>query len=469
MKRLSLIILLLSVGLNACKRATPEEYGKITNNPKYYHDAIDKVTEVIIHDIFSPPVASRIYSYVTLAGYEALVPSDDSFLSMSGQFKGFDNVPQPEEGEEYCYPLASIKALFTVARSQTFTVEKYDEFENGVYADFKEAGVPSDVYKRSMAYGEEIAKHVMEYAKGDNYAQTRGLRYTVKNEPGYWVPTPPQYADAMEPYWNTIRLTVLDSVNQFPAPPCPTYSLDKNSEFWKEVMEVYRINQNISDDQRNMAWFWDDNAFVMNVQGHVMFANKKMTPGGHWLAICTTALKQQEKSMLESAEAYMMTSAALHDGFITCWNEKYLTEKIRPETVINSEMDADDTPFLQTPPFPEYTSGHSTISAAAAEVLTGLLGDNVSFTDSTEFAYGHGVKTFPSFREAATACSYSRMYGGIHYRTAVEEGQTCGIEVGQYILHAVKTRKGETVEKLTQQEIESDLGWMWSLREKYDF
>ncbi|MGR3811382.1 vanadium-dependent haloperoxidase [Jiulongibacter sp. NS-SX5] len=469
MKNLGLLILAVFIVASSCSRKTPEEYGQVTNNPQYYHDAIDKVTEVIIHDIFSPPVASRIYSYSTLAGYEALAPSDERFQSLDGQFKDFENVPKPEEGKEYCFPLASINALLTVARSQTFTVDKYDEFENGVYEDFKEAGVPSDVYDRSIEFGQAIANHVMEFAKGDNYAQTRGLRYTVKSEPGYWVPTPPQYGDAMEPYWHTIRLSVLDSVNQFPAPPCPEYSLDKNSDFWKEVMEVYRINQNITEDQKNMAWFWDDNAFVMNVQGHVMFANKKMTPGGHWMAICKTVLKDQKRSLLESSEAYMYTATALHDGFITCWNEKYLTEKIRPETVINAEMDADDTPFLQTPPFPEYTSGHSTISAAAAEVLTGLLGDNVAFTDSTEYPYGHGVKSFPSFREAATACSYSRMYGGIHYRTAVEEGQTCGIQVGQYILNALKSRKGDNVKKLTQEEILNDIEWLEPARNQYDF
>lgn len=425
----------------ACERKTPEEYGKITNNPDYVHDAIDKLTEVIIHDIFSPPVASRIYSYSTLASYEAMIHSDDRFVSMAGQFSGFENVPQPMEGEEYCYPLASIKALLLVAKSQTFTIDKYNDFEEKLYKDFQEAGVPSDVYDRSLEYGEAIANHVIEYAKGDNYPQTRGLRYTVKNEPGFWVPTPPQYGDAMEPYWETIRLLVLDSADQFSPPPPPLYNLDKSSPFWKELMEVYDISKNKTEEQESMAWFWDDNAFVMNVQGHVMFANKKMTPGGHWLAITKTGLKGEEKSAVESTEAYMMVSTALHEAFISSWKEKYRSEKIRPETVINAEFDSDWVPYLQTPPFPEYASGHSTISAASAEIMTGLLGDNYAFTDSTEFPYGHGVKSFPSFREAATACSYSRMYGGIHYRSGCEEGQAAGIRIGQYLLEKVKTRK----------------------------
>lgn len=440
MKRI-LLIGVLCISTWACKRATPEEYGKIANDPIIYHSAIDKLTDVIIHDIFSPPVASRIYNYATLAGYEAMLPGYPEYRSMSGQFNGFKDVPQPKAGEEYAYQLAGFKALMTVARSLTFTVDKYDEYEADIYKKFKDAGVPSDVYDRSVAYGEAVAKHVMEYSKGDNYPQTRGLRYTVRNDEGVWVPTPPQYGDAMEPFWMTIRPMLLDSASQFPPPPPIPYSKDKSSPFWKELMEVYDISNSMTEDQQKAAWFWDDNAFVMNVQGHVMFANKKMTPGGHWMAICRTAAVQQKKNPMEAAEAYLHVATALHEGFICSWQEKYRSEKIRPETVINATFDPDWTPYLQTPPFPEYASGHSTISAASAEVLTSLFGDNVAFTDSTEDRYGHGVRSFESFRKAATDCSYSRMYGGIHYRSGVEEGQGMGIRIGQFVFDKMKTRK----------------------------
>lgn len=437
--KLTLLIIVLSP--IACNNKTAEEYGVITNDPKIYHDAVTKLTEVIIHDIFSPPVASRIYGYATLAGYEALAAGDQNYLSMEGQIKGFSNVPKPEVDQEYAYPLAAFKALMTVARSLTFTVNKYDEFEKQTEELFKSSGMPNAVYVRSVAFGEEIGKHVMEFSKGDNYAQTRGLRYTVKNEPGYWVPTPPQYGDAMEPYWMTIRPFVLDSAGQFAPPPPPAYSLDKSSPFWKELMEVYNVSKTMTQDQKDQAWFWDDNAFVMQVQGHVMFANKKMTPGGHWLAIGRTVAEDKELSPIESAEMYWYISLALHEAFICSWHEKYRSEKIRPETVINAEVDTDWQPYLQTPPFPEYTSGHSTISAASAEALTYVLGDNIAFTDSTEFIYDHGVRSFTSFRQAATECSYSRMYGGIHYRSGCEEGQAAGIKIGQYVVNKVKTRK----------------------------
>jgi PAP2 superfamily len=425
----------------ACKSKTAKEYSKITDNPQFIHDAYEKLTDVIIHDIFSPPVSSRIYAYATIAGYEALIPGNSNYQTMAGQLNGLTEFPKPEAGKEYCHSLASVKAIMTIARAVTFTVTKYDDFEKQTYQKFKDAGVPSDVYDRSMAFGEAVAKHVLAYSKKDNYLQTRGLRYSVKTEGEKWVPTPPTYADAMEPFWPTIRTLAIDSAGQFrPAPVIP-YSKDPNSAFRKEVRAVYETVNNLTQEQKDIAWFWDDNAFVMNVQGHVMFANKKMTPGGHWMAITRTACKDNKKDIYESQDAYLRVAISLFDGFIACWYEKYKTEKIRPETVINADIDPKWMPFLQTPPFPEYTSGHSTISAASAEALTACFGDNIAFTDSTEFKYDHGVRKFPSFREAAKESSISRVYGGIHYKSGCEEGNKAGTKLGQFIAAKLKTKK----------------------------
>jgi hypothetical protein len=435
------VILLAVVFITACKSKTAQEYGKITDNPEFIHDAYEKLTDVIIHDIFSPPVSSRIYAYATIAGYEALIPGSSNYQTTAGQLNGLTEFPKPETGKEYCHSLASVKAIMTIARTLTFTVTKYDDFEKETYQKFKDAGVPSDVYNRSMVFGEEIAKHVLAYSKKDNYLQTRGLRYSVKSTGDKWVPTPPQYADAMEPYWPTIRTLVIDSAGQFQPAPVIPFSKDPNSAFRKELKAVYETVNNLTQEQKDIAWFWDDNAFVMNVQGHVMFANKKMTPGGHWMAITRTACQQTNKNIYEAQDAYLRVSISLFDAFIACWYEKYRTEKIRPETVINADMDPKWMPFLQTPPFPEYTSGHSTISAASAEALTACFGDNVAFTDSTEFKYDHGVRKFTSFREAAKESSISRVYGGIHYLSGCDEGNKAGTKLGQYISGKLKTKK----------------------------
>lgn len=425
----------------ACNSKTSQEYSKVTNDPQFIHDAYQKLTDVIIHDIFSPPVTARIYAYASIAGYEALIPGNPDYVSVGGHLNGLAEAPKPEAGKEYCYPLASVKAIMTVSRNLTFTVEKYDEFEKATYKKFKDAGVPSDVYERSLKFGEEIGNYVNEYSKKDNYLQTRGLRYTVKNTGDKWVPTPPQYADAMEPYWGTIRTMVLDSAHQFPSKTVIPYSKDANSPFREEVKAVYETVKNLTQEQKDIAWFWDDNPFVMNVQGHVMFANKKMTPAGHWVAITRTLCKQENKDIFETANAYVRVSVAHFDAFIACWHEKYSTEKIRPETVINADIDPKWMPYLQTPPFPEYPSGHSICSSTIAEVLTDLIGDNVSFTDSTEFIYGHGVRNFPSARKAAAEASISRVYGGIHYRSGCDEAFVTGTKIGQYISGKLVTKK----------------------------
>lgn len=444
----SWILALFLLGLAGCqKTGNPSEYNAKAADPTRYDAAINKLTQVVVHDIFSPPVASRIYGYANLAGYEALVPFDPNYESLGGKMKRFSTGPQPEAGAEYCFPLASVKAFMTVARALTFSTNFYDEFEPAFFEQYKKDGVPDDVYDRSVAYGEAVAKHILDYAAKDMYKQTRGFKHTVTNEEGTWVPTPPAYMDAAEPQWNKIRCWVMDTCNQFQPPKPFAYSLSKGSPYEKEVMEVYNIGKNLTKEQRDIAYFWDDNAFVMNVAGHVSYASKKMTPGGHWMHITQTVARQKKLNLMQTVEAYTLTSFAVADGFIACWDEKYRSKTVRPETVINKSMDPKWTPFLQTPPFPEYPSGHSTITAAAATVLTGLMGDNVAFTDSTEFKYGHGVRKFTSFKHAAQEASVSRLYGGIHYRSALDNGAAMGEKVGQWVLQKARTRKGAVAQK----------------------
>jgi PAP2 superfamily len=434
-------MLILCVLAGCRPSAAPAEYNAKAANPERYNACLNKLTQVVIHDIFSPPVASRIYAYATLAGYEALVPMDAHYVSLAGQLKRFTPGPKPEAGAEYCYPLAGAKAFLTVARALTFSQQFYDEFEKTFYEQFRADGIPGEVYDRSLTYGEAVAKHVLDYAGKDQYKQTRGFKHTVTNEDGTWVPTPPAYMDAAEPQWNRIRCFAMDTCNQFMPPRPYPFTMAKGSPYYKQVMEVYVVAKNPPQDQQDLAYFWDDNAFVMNVAGHVSYASKKMTPGGHWLGIAQTVARQQHKSLIECAETYTLTAFALADGFISCWDEKYRSHTVRPETVINKTVDPQWQPFLQTPPFPEYPSGHSVISASAAAVLTQLLGDNVAFTDSTEYKYGHGVRTFSSFADAAKQASISRFYGGIHYRQAIEAGAVEGALVGQNVLKKLKTRK----------------------------
>jgi len=226
----------------------------------------------------------------------------------------------------------------------------------------------------------------------------------------------------------------MDSSSQFKPPPPPLFSKDTSSVFFKSVKEVYGINKNLTEEQMNIATYWDDNPLVIMHSGHMMFGNKKITPGGHWMGICAIAARKSGSDVVKTAQAYALTSIALYDAFISCWDEKYRSSYIRPVTIINDTFDQTWMPFLQTPPFPEYTSGHSTITASAATVLTSLFGNNFAFQDTSDLRYIGMQRHFNSFSEAAAEASISRVYGGIHYKFSVDTGAAMGKQLGDYIV-----------------------------------
>ena len=167
-----------------------------------------------------------------------------------------------------------------------------------------------------------------------------------------------------------------------------------------------------------------------------MFATKKITPGGHWIGITKIATKKANLNLMETIQTYALVSISLFDAFIICWDEKWRSILVRPETVINQYIDSEWIPFLQTPPFPEYTSGHSVISRSAAKILTHLLGDNFEFLDTSEEKYGLPARNFKSFIHASEEAAISRIYGGIHYMPAITYGVEQGEKVG---IHVIKT------------------------------
>ena len=410
-----------------------------TTDVEYLHAAQKKLTDVIITDIFTPPVASRVYVYPLLAAYEAGKFSKTDANSITAQLKGFADMPKPESGKNYNFAVASIKALCETAKKVVFSTKEIDDFEVKTLNEMK-AGLTEEVFNNSTAFGESVANIVIKRLSSDNYKETRGMeRFEVKNGiKGRWVPTPPDYADGVEPHWAKMKALTMDTVSQFRPIAPPQYSEDKNSAFWKELVEVHEISKTLVEERENILTFWDDNPFVSRHKGHLMFQDKKMTPGGHWLAICQSFLKDKKVGFYESLRAYAMTSVSLYEAFISCWDAKYFYASVRPETVISAKLDKQWHPLLVTPPFPSYTSGHSTVSAAAAETLTALFGDNQAYTDETEKEYGLPVRSFKSFREAAREASISRVYAGIHYRSDCDKGNEQGSKLGLMVVSKIK-------------------------------
>ena len=398
------------------------------------HDKVNQLTDLIVYDIFSPPVASRIYAYACIAVHEAVRHTDPKETSIAAKLNGFPDMPVPYKDKEYDFHLASSTAFYTVVSGLIFSKDQLKVYAAESMKYYRER-LSEKVYNNSVEFGEAVAKAVMARMASDNYKKTRALeKYYGSREDGKWQPTAPDYLDGTEPYWNQIKPLTMDSASQFLPPPPPSFNKVKSSQFYLMNDEVYQVGKSLTKEQKEIASFWDDNPFVMEHSGHLMLATKKQTPGGHWMGIATIACKKSGASAVASARTYALTSIAIFDAFVSVFDTKYRFNYVRPITFINKEIDGKWEPFLQTPPFPEYTSGHSSITASAATVLTGLYGDKFAFEDTSDMRFIQKKRQFNSFVQAADECSVSRLYGGIHYRISLDNGANAGKKIGEYIL-----------------------------------
>ncbi len=435
----SLVFLFLIFTMASCKRENKEN-SSLTSDPSLYHESLKALTDVIVHDIFSPPVASRIYTYASIAGYEGARFADSSYTSLSGKISHLQSLPQPEKDKEYCFEMVSVLSMLKVGKNLIFSEDSIQKQIEKLQAFYKSTGMPDEIFTRSVSFSDSLASSIIKWSSKDNYKQTRSFpKYSLQKDADTWKPTPPGYMDGIEPSWNKIRPFILDSAAQFkPAPPTPYNMTDKTSAFYKEALEVYTTVKNATDEQKAIANFWDCNPYKLNVTGHVMHATKKISPGGHWINIVGIACKKAKFNYVATTKAYAYVSIGLADAFISCWDEKYRSKLVRPETVINEFIDPDWLPLLQTPPFPEYTSGHSVASGAASVISTYIFGDNFEFKDDSEVEFGLDPRSFRSFSHAVDEASISRLYGGIHYMPAIKNGVIQGKAVGNLTISKLK-------------------------------
>ncbi len=399
------------------------------------HELNTVLINTVMVDFFTPPVASRIYAYPNIAFYECIRHDDPSLISLSGKLNGSGKFPVPPANTKIDNLIAAAVSFSYAAQSLVGSEYKLESWRQHFMDSVLFNKSNAELVKNSLLYGKLVADSVVAWAKRDNYNQSRAMpRFTISNEPGTWQPTPADYAQAIEPFWNTIRPFTLNNCSQFsPAEKLP-FSLKKNSSFYKTMMEVYEMGKKLDTTQKAIAKYWDDNPNVSVNMGHLNYFIHKISPGGHWLMIAQRACRAKDETVARSSLAYTLTAIALFDGFIACWDEKFKTNLIRPITVINDHVDKNWQPYIQTPPFPEFTSGHAVISNAAAAVLTGLFGDNFAFTDETEIPFGNDSRKFNSFYEAAKESSNSRVYGGIHYPETARISIAQGKEVGKHVL-----------------------------------
>ncbi len=435
----SIALLLLITGCS--NKPVPKTY---FTNAFSYSKTVKELNEVVKHVGFPPIVASRNYAYANIAAYECIAAGyPKEYTSLAGKINGLSKMPAVDKKQNIDYEFASLLAFCKVGEAVTFPEGSMQEYVDSIKTLAEDEGMPSQMFDNSVAFADTIGKAILAWSKKDNYAQTRSAsRYTVLDSPGRWVPTPPAYATAVEPHWREIRTIGMDSATQFiPPPPIPFNIKDKNSAYYKQVMAVKNATDSLTDEQKHIAEFWDDLGGKLNVTGHVMFVTKKFSPPGHWMNIVGIASQKAKADFRKTVAAYTLTSICMFDAFIQCWDEKFRSNMVRPETVINKYIDQDWRPYLQTPPFPEYTCGHSTVSSAAAEALTKMYGDNFSYTDSSELEFGIPNRSFTSFRQAADENNWARFYGGIHFHPTCMVSKEYGVKIGTFIINKLKLEK----------------------------
>ena len=397
------------------------------------HSLNSLLVNTVMEDLFTPPVASRIYVYPNIAFYECIRLDDPSLPSLTGKLNGLKNLPAVPANKRVNNFVAACVSFSYVAQTLVGSEYKIENWRNA-FTDSLLHQPDTAIIKNSIQYGHTVADSIIAWTKRDNYLKSRGMmRNVIGKKPGDWQPTPLDYAQGLEPHWNTIRPLTLTMPSQFSPKDKLVFSKDKNSMFYKTMMESYNIIKNLDTVRKATALYWDDNPNVSENIGHLNYFIHKISPGGHWLMIAKQACEQKNVPVTKSSQVYALTAIAIFDAFISCWDEKYKSNLIRPITIINRIVDRNWVSFIQTPPFPEFTSGHSVTSNAASTILTGLLGDNFLFTDKTEIPFGQGIRTFNSFYEASLESSTSRVYGGIHYpetaRISVLQGKAIGKNV----------------------------------------
>jgi len=407
--------------------------------PKVLRNWYGLMLELVRHTAtYSPPVASRAFGYLGVAAFEAAVGGSDRLVSLVGQLNGLEAVPGREPGLAYDEAVIAHTVMATMVRS--FFGNTGPTGQRAVAAADRKwgaevaAGVPPDVLERSTAFATLMADSIIEWSKGDGGAEITNLGFPLDYElpsgEGKWVPTSAIALQQLPllPQWGSVRPFAAPMGVSCAIPPPPEYSTDPQSQFYREAVEVLDTARSLTDEQAAIARFWSDDPMLST------------TPPGHWISIALQVAEAQQLPLDRSVDLMARLGVAMSDAFIGCWREKYVYNLIRPISYIRKQIDPAWEPILITPPFPEYPSGHSTVSGAAATVLTAMFGEDFGFVDATGSPDGRAPRSFPSFWAAADEAGISRLFGGIHYRAAIVSGLDQGRCIGAYTV-ALKTLK----------------------------
>jgi PAP2 superfamily protein len=396
----------------------------------------EELYDVVKAESTAPPPASRIYGITAVALYESIVTATRENRSLVGQLNELPPLPRPNKHKKYHWPAVANIVLANTIRGLYPTISQasldaINALEESIASEQRDS-VPPRVYERSVAHGLAVAGAILDWASTDGFSTYNNCAYVPAPVPGAWKPTPPAFnPNPLQPCWGFLRPMVLTE-GECPPPPHPAFSTDAGSDFYAAGLEVRDVVLGLTEAQKTIASYWADGP------------GSTGTPTGHWIAIVSQFARNDELSLAEAAEAYARVGIAIHDALIACWSAKYTFNLQRPVTYVNENIDAGWLPFIGTPAFPSYTSGHSTQSGASARILTDMFGSK-SFTDTTHVDHGlvppQEPRTFASFEEAAAEAAVSRLYGGIHFSFDNEEGLGAGQCIGQAIQDRVRFKR----------------------------
>ena len=386
----------------------------------------------------SPPVAARTLGYLGLTLYESVVPGMPGHQSLAGQLNELSSLPWAQPDEPLHWPTVANASMATMTRMMFSNASaenkgRIDLLERSLPLkypdDFDPSTITADITNRSETFGKLMAMAIMTWARTDGGHEAWGplrrtrANYVPPSGPGNWSATPSRYLPPLLSWWGEVRPFVLKSAQDCVPPPHPPYAEESDSPFYRAAKEVFDISNAATQEQRQFALYWADDP------------GKTPTPAGHWSYIANDLLRAQKADLGRAAASHALLNMAMSDAFIAGWAAKYRYNLIRPVTYIQLFIDSNwVTPLFTTPNFPEYPSGHSVQSSAAAGVLEQQFGKDLKFVDNTHNDRGWGPRTFPSFSAAANEASISRMYAGLHFRFGSEGGQIQGRCVAEKVL-----------------------------------
>ncbi|PYT59817.1 MAG: hypothetical protein DMG35_13385 [Acidobacteria bacterium] len=377
-----------------------------------------------------PPIASRALAILHASIYDAINGIDrrhEAYLVQGA-------VPA-SASEEAAASAAAHRVLVTLFPANA---PSFDDLHTTILT-----AIPKDPQKNAgIAWGESVADEILARRGNDGSGTT--VPPPSGSGPGVWQPTPPAFAPYLLPQWAFVTPFAMTNSSQFRPPGPPALTNEKYAADYNEVKALgAAVGSARTSEQDLIALFWADGAGTE-------------TPPGHWNSIAQDIAAAKGNTLEENARLFALLNIAMADAAICAWDAKYTYNFWRPVTAIrngdtddNSSTVADPTwsSFIVTPPFPDYTSGHSTFSGAASTVLARFYGtDSIAFTTGSDFLPGV-TRSFTGFSAAASEAAVSRLYGGIHYRSANEDGLAAGIDIGEWTFTHYLQPKGNRSRK----------------------